>query len=65
MKAKKFTIFKKEEDWAVTTTENYNNRLQNTRLISIYKGFESAEDVINSFCRNSKVEKSDFKIIKK
>ena len=65
MKAKKFVIFKSGKDWAVTTIENYNNRLQNTRLVSIYKDFESAEAVIDYLCKYSTAEKSDFKIINK
>ena len=60
----KYVIYKSLGNFYVTTKENYNARIQNADEIAKVVGFETAEEIIDYYCRNIKAKPEDFIVIK-
>lgn len=59
----KFVIYKSNGNFYVTTKDNYNARIQNAREIIKATDFNSAEEIINYYCKNIKISRDDFIVI--
>lgn len=59
----KMVIYKAGGSYYVTSEENYNARIQNARLIHKMQDFNSANEVIEYFCKYFGSKTEDFIII--
>ena len=59
----KYVIYKVLGDFYVTTKENYDVRIRNSREIIKAVGFETAEEIVEYYCKNIRVKPEDFIII--
>ncbi len=60
----KIVIYKVNGIWHTTTEENYNARIQNARAIHKMQDFNSAEEIIEYYCKYFKSQPEDFIVIK-
>lgn len=59
----KIVIYKAEGIYYTTTEENYAAGTQNARAIHKMQDFESAEEIINYYCKHFGSKTEDFIII--
>ena len=59
----KIVIYKILGVYHTTTEENYRSRVVNARKVHKMDGFESADEIIEYYCRNFGSKKEDFIII--
>lgn len=59
----KMVIYKQFGEFYVTTEANYKARIQNAQIIHNMRDFESAEEVIEYFCKYFGSKAEDFIII--
>lgn len=60
----KYVIYKSFGTYHTTTEENYNARIQDVRKIYAWKGFETAQQIINYLATHCGILYSQFIIIK-
>lgn len=58
-----FVIYKASGIYYVTTEENYKARIQNARAIHKMQDFNSAEEIIEYYCKHFGSKAEDFIII--
>lgn len=56
-------IYKVMGEYRCTTKENYSARIQDARKIQNLKDFETAEQIIDYYCKYFGCKPSDFEII--
>jgi predicted glycosyltransferase len=59
----KLVIYKSNGIWYVTPKENYEARIQNARAVIKMADFNTAEEIINYYCKNIKISRDDFIVI--
>ena len=59
----KMVIFTRYGEFYVTTEENYNARIVDARAIHKMQDFNSAEEIIEYYCKYFGSKAEDFKII--
>lgn len=56
-------IYKQNNVFCVTSKENYRARIQNARVINIMYDFNSADEIIDYFCKHFNSKREDFEIV--
>jgi nitrogenase subunit NifH len=59
----KMVIYKQNNVFYVTSKVNYNARIQNSRVVHKMSDFNSADEIIDYFCKHFNSKKENFEIV--